>query len=170
MTSTPDVRESTCMSTPCASMSAKRSSATSGRRRDHSSNHRSWSGMTSRESGGVTPGTENASSIAITRNTGTDSACETIAFPIATTLTVSTDLRMKLRRLSLLGCCSLMVALSLNMFMSCQSEYDGGSANITTKIAKRQKTQKKQGSRGLVEPHDFCSGEVPARVRAYTPL
>ena len=26
------------------------------------------------------------------------------------------------------------------------------------------------GSRGLVEPHGFCSGEVPARVRAYTPL
>src|SRR5215475_14166867 len=94
--------------------------------------------MTSLESGGVTPGTENASSIAITRNLGADSACETISFPIATTLTVSTDLRMKLRRLSLRGCCALMVALSLNMFMSCQSEYDGGSAHITTKIAKRQ--------------------------------
>jgi hypothetical protein len=36
-----------------------------------------------------------------------------------------------------------MGALSLNMFMSCQSECDGGAANITTKIAKRQKTQKK---------------------------
>jgi hypothetical protein len=29
------------------------------------------------------------------------------------------------------------------MFMSCQSEYAGGSANITTKTAKRHKTQKK---------------------------
>src|SRR5262245_8169660 len=102
--------------------------------------------MTFWESGGVTPGTENASSIAITRNTGRDPACETISFPIATTLTVSTDLRMKLRRLSLLGCCSLIIVLSLNMFMSCQSEYDWGLTNITTKIAKRQKTQKKRGS------------------------
>jgi len=36
-----------------------------------------------------------------------------------------------------------MVALSLNMFMSCQSEYEGESANITTKIAKRQKHRKR---------------------------
>jgi hypothetical protein len=36
-----------------------------------------------------------------------------------------------------------MVALSLNMFMSCQSEYDGGSANITTKIAKDKKHRKR---------------------------
>ena len=39
--------------------------------------------------------------------------------------------------------CALMVALSVTMFMSCPSAYDGGSAHITTKIAKRQKTQKK---------------------------
>src|SRR5262245_25909093 len=72
--------------------------------------------MNSGESGGVTPGTANASSIAITRNTGLNSACVTISFPTATALTLATDLLMKLRRLSLPGCCSLMVVLSLNVY------------------------------------------------------
>jgi hypothetical protein len=43
-----------------------------------------------------------------------------------------------------------MVVLSLNMFMRCQSEYDGGLTSMTTKIAKRQKTQKKIPSCGCV--------------------